>query len=97
MFLRFMVFMGIFIISAACSFIMTELHEQHPENKRYKVYCIFSAFYHRCRCYNCRTIHIKTLINEIREVCSLASLFVIPLFRTHTYLTVAGKIPVNID
>ena len=42
MFLRFMVFMRIFIISAACSFIMTELHEQHPENKRYKVYCILS-------------------------------------------------------
>lgn len=42
MFLRFMVFMGIFIISAVCSFIMTELHEQYPENKRYKVYCILS-------------------------------------------------------
>lgn len=42
MFLRFMVFMGIFIISAVCSFIMTELREQHPENKRYKIYCILS-------------------------------------------------------
>lgn len=42
MFLRFMIFMGIFIISAVCSFIMTELHEHHPENKRYKIYCILS-------------------------------------------------------
>lgn len=42
MFLRFMIFMGIFIISAVCSFIMTELREQHPKNKRYKIYCILS-------------------------------------------------------
>lgn len=42
MFLRFMIFMGIFIISAVCSFIMTELREQHHENKRYKIYCILS-------------------------------------------------------
>ena len=36
MFLRFMIFMGIFIISAVCSFIMTELREQHPETNDIK-------------------------------------------------------------
>ena len=49
MFLRFMIFMGIFIISAVCSFIMTELHEQHPENKRYKIYIHYC--YHKILSY----------------------------------------------